>query len=397
MTGRGTDGTQGVAGRNYFQVYRVSGRKDLHEEIAAAIEICGGRILYSSPHTRAPFYFGVQTEKDERLGLLIYPSRFGKVTTKNRPLDENRGQLRLGGEDKWDEGEVAFDVASVDTTLILGIDPARHLFIGLDPHLWNPMPLGISYYAKDSDLDAMGAAGWHAWEKDNHAGSRRDNPRSDSGLETVVAFKPNRLLDFARLERRATDLGLDSPLRLAAAKSLLNPFAANPSGSFTHVLEREFELSSREILEIIAGRSRLSVAVKGGVAEHHMQRQFEGNSDVSRVARRDRDGEPDFDVGLRDGRTFVVECKNVSPNRYADGTIKVEVQKTRASKNDPASRFYKVTEFDVVGACLFSATRTWEFRFAKSESLRRHAEFPDRLAPMQRVDETWAASIGDLN
>lgn len=389
---------EAIAGRSYFHVYSVSRRKPLHEAISRAIEASGGKVLFASPHTRAPFYFGVLTGRQERLGLLIYPSRFRKLATKNRPQDENRGQLRFGSEQLWAEREhpIAFDLAGVDTTLLLGIDPDRDLFIGLDPRLWDPMPLGISYYAKDADLEAMGETGWHAWEKDNHSGSLRDTARSESGFETMVAFKGRRFLDFARVERRATDLGLDTSLRLSAAERFRDPVVASEAATSTHVLESEFDVSARELLEIIAGRSRLQVAVAGGVAEHHLEKALRTDPRILRVSRRDRDAEPDFDVELDTGRAFVIECKNVSRSRYADGSIKVETQKTRASKNDPASRYYRIDEFDVVAACLKSATGLWEFRFARTASLGRHSAFPDRLAPLHRVDERWKASLHDL-
>ena len=382
-----------VANRRVPRVYSVTNKRDLFDAIQSAIEASGGRVLYSSSHTTAPFFFGVQTQREERLGLLIYPFRFKKLAIKNRPADENRGQLRLGSEHSWLESHpVAFDVAGVDTTLVLGIDPDREVFIGLDPHLWDPLPLGISFYAKDSDLDAMGDEGWHAWEKDNRAGNKRENPRSETGLESIIAFKPSRLLDFARLERRAVDLGLDTALRLSAAEGFRVPSERSPS----HILETQFGLSPTEILEIISTRSRLVVAVRGGVAEHHLERQLRANKNVESVGRRDRDGEPDFDVELTDGRTYVVECKNASPDRYSNGDFKVEVQKTRASKNDPASRYYAVTEFDVVAACLFTATGEWQFRYALTLGLPRHPIYTDRLAPMQHVDDSWARSIEEL-
>lgn len=385
-----------IAGRDYFRVYSLSGRQDLHDAVRRAIEASGGRVLYSSPHTRAPFFFGIQTERDERLGLLIYPSRFVKRATGGRAEDENRGQLRFGSEASWasEEHPIAFDIAGVDITLLLGIDPERDIFIGLDPRLWTPMPLGISFYAKDADLDAMGSTGWHTWEKDNAAGARR-TARSDSGLEAVTAFTAGRFLDYARFERAATDLGLDTSLRLEGAKRFADRSNSAPSG--LHLLEREFDLSSLEILDIIGGRSRLQVAVRGGVAEHHLETLFELDQSIETVSRRDRDAEPDFDVHLRDGRTYVVECKNVSPTTYADGTVRVETQKTRTSMGDPASRFYKLTEFDVVAACLYSVTRRWEFRFALATDLSHHPTYPDRLAALQRVDDRWVESLADLS
>lgn len=387
-----------VAGRSVPRVYRVSGRQDLHDFIRASIEASGGTVIYSSTATRAPFYYGVQTSRNERLGLLVYPFRVVRRVTNNRPADEVRGQLRLGGEEGWgNENRIAFDVAGIDTTLVIGVDPELEVFLGLDPRLWDPMPLGISFFAKDADIEAMGDTGWHVWEKPDHSGTRRERSRSESGFEVMVAFRPDRLLDFARFERQATDLGLDTPLRLSAAQSFGERRAAAQEGSATHILEEQFDLSGREILEIIAGRSRLSVAVRGGVAEHHLERQLRADPRIVSVARRDRDGEPDFDVDLDSGASPTIECKNASPETYANGDFRVEVQKTRASKGDPASRYYKISEFDVVAACLWAATGEWVFRFARTVDLRRHAEYPDRLAAMQHVDDSWAANIHDLD
>lgn len=75
----------------------------------------------------------------------------------------------------------------------------------------------------------------------------------------------------------------------------------------------------------------------------------------------------------------LVECKNCSPRRYANGDIKVEVQKTRATQGDPAGRLYRLDQFDVVAACLFAPTGSG-----------RH---PDRLAPLQRVTEDGSSTL----
>ena len=134
------------------------------------------------------------------------------------------------------------------------------------------------------------------------------------------------------------------------------------------------------------------MAVRGGVAEHHLQRALRAERAVRDVQAVDRDG-GDFLVTLDDDRDVVVECKNASPKRYSDQAFRVEVQKTRSSKGDPASRFYRRTQFDVIAACLFSPTRRWDYRFQLTSRLRAHDEFADRVAAMQRVDDTWAASL----
>src|SRR5205085_2618649 len=110
-----------------------------------------------------------------------------------------------------------------------------------------------------------------------------------------------------------------------------------------HELERAFDVTSRELLEIIATRRRLAVAVRGGVAEHHLQTRLDRDRNVVKADLIEKDGEPDFKVQLKSRtRPVFVECKNVSPKKRADGSYKVEVQKTRASKGDPASRLYRV-------------------------------------------------------
>jgi hypothetical protein len=68
------------------------------------------------------------------------------------------------------------------------------------------------------------------------------------------------------------------------------------------------------------------------------------------------------------------------------------VQKTRSQKNDPAGRFYRPEQFDVVAACLYSVTGKWEFRFKTTSSMDRHADWPGRLAVMHSVDDSWTPS-----
>ncbi|MGH3691308.1 MAG: hypothetical protein ACRDT7_14215, partial [Microbacterium sp.] len=215
---------------------------------------------------------------------------------------------------------------------------------------------------------------------------------SSEGLETVVAFTPERLLDYARFEREAAALGLDAALRFQFAGTVREA-GTPPTGR--HALEKQFGLSAPEILDIIERRFRLGVALKGGVAEHHLQRELRADQAVVAAEQIDEDGKPDLDVHLRDGRQVLVECKNVSPQRYKDGDIKVEVQKTRSQRSDPAGRLYRPSQFDVVAACLFSVTGLWEFRYKAASRLDLSPHFEGRIAPIQRVDETWLGTLAD--
>lgn len=388
-----------VAGRAYARVYATSGRVDLHAYLLAAVVRAGGQVLYASGATRAPVYLGVQTAADERVGLLVYPFRATHRVITNRPADEHRLQIRYGAESTWGEHHaVGRDLASVDTTVIVGVHIQADVLVGLDPTLYDPLPMGISVEFKETDVQAARSSGWHIFERDNVSGRKRTTPRAPHGLETIVVFRPERLLDYVRFERQATDLGLDSALRYAAAIDAAGrePVAAGTVGSL-HQLEEQFGLSSAEILDVISSRNRLAVAVRGGVAEHHLERVLRDDARVVGVQRFDEDARPDFAVRLPGGRALLVECKNCSPARYANGDIKVEVQKTRATQGDPAGRLYRPDQFDVIAACLYPPTRQWTFAFQAATRLARDRRFPDRLAPLQRVTDQWqTSSIADV-
>ncbi|MGD9528886.1 hypothetical protein [Pseudonocardia sp.] len=391
--------TELVAGRAYARVYRLSSRRAaVHERLLRAVEVSGGRLIYASQPDRAPVYLGVETPSGERVGVLAYPFTANQVLTKGRPADEHRLQIRYGSEKSWTEREhpLGRDIAYTDTTLVLGVHVDLNLFVGLDPALYNPLPMGISVEFKQSQVDAalQSPHGWHVFERDNITGVRRTIPRARDGLETVVLFKPERLLDYVRLERIASDLSLDPALRFTTAAEASTPGAPGASAvASTHDLEEQFAMTSAEILEMISDRNRLAVAVRGGVAEHHLGKALASEPGVAALASLDKDGQHDFDVTLTDSRLVRVECKNCSPAQYANGDLKVEVQKTRASKNDPASRFYRADQFDILAACLYAPTGEWRFAYRPTRLMERHPEHAERLAVLHHVSPEWPRSF----
>jgi hypothetical protein len=381
-----------IAGRCYPRVYRTSGRADVHRFLVGAVAASGGRVLYASEHTRAPVFLGVEFG-DERIGALCYPFRATQNVIRNRPADEHRLQVRYGKEETWvGDHPLAFDIAGVDTTLVLGVHPRESIFIGLDPQLYDPLPMGISIEFKALDVAQATTHGWHAWERINRPGRRRAAARSRTGLETLVAFTPPNLERYIRLEREATSLGLDPVLRLRAANAIVTRSAGV---STRHSLEDTFHLTSRELLEIIAARKRLTAAVRGGVAEHHLMKRLERDAAIASLQQVDKDGPPDVEVRLRGGSLVRVECKNGEENKYANGDGRVEVQKTRASKGDPASRYYEPSQFDVLAVCLWPEAGPPRFVYRSTRDLAPHPDFPGRLAPLHRIDNTWASHLQD--
>jgi hypothetical protein len=384
-----------IAGRLYPRIYTTNRREDLHEFLLQAVKASGGQVLHQTRPDRAPIYLGVQGAHDERVGLLIYPFRANQKAIRNRPNDEHRLQVRYGAENTWTEDHpLGRDIAQVDTTLVLGVHLGRRILVGLDPALYDPLPMGISFEFKEENVAIACDEGWHVYERETKPGRRRER-RVPEGLETVVLFRPEYLLDYARLEREASDLRLDPPLRYVAALAARRPSEERPAVGSLHQLERQFDMSSAEILDVINKRNRLAVAVRGGVAEFHLERFLRASPLLKGVESLDVDGMPDFRITLVDGRQMTIECKNVSPKPYENGDFKVEVQKTRASKNDPRSRLYRLDQFDLVAACLYAPTHRWEFTFKAATELARHPDNPDRIAPLQRVDATWLRQLAD--
>jgi len=163
-----------------------------------------------------------------------------------------------------------------------------------------------------------------------------------------------------------------------------------------HPLEDYYDLSARELLDAVNKRFRLKVALEGAVAEEQFEKKLRGLLDAGTISgyeHHDKDGYPDFTIWPpEDLPPLKVEVKNVRDSKEAyrqggeDVAYKAETQKTRAATSDKSSRFYNVTEFDLVAVCLGKKTGDWtHFFFVRTDDLERHSEYPHKLATMQRV------------
>lgn len=357
-----------------------------------AVRRAGGHVLHDTGGRLAPLYLTVEESEGGLTGALVYLFSANHQVIRNRPADEHRLQIKYGdiNEDfRRQDHSIGFDPMTLDVTLVLAVHEEADLVIGLDPLAYNPLPMGIQVGFKAAEVEAAQARGWNVWERANRPGRRRDDPRVVEGFETIVAFAPERLLDYIAFERQAQTMKLDPALRLRAAEAA----ATTRASVRMHDLEHAYGLSALEILAIVTQRPRLAMALRGGVAEHHLGRRLREDPLVREARIGMQEGPPDYWVTLHNASDVTIECKNASPRRYANGDAKVEVQKTRASRGDALSRLYTVDAFDVLAACMYGPTGEWSFRFKRTVALERHPDHPDRVAPMQRVDETWTDDL----
>ena len=158
-----------------------------------------------------------------------------------------------------------------------------------------------------------------------------------------------------------------------------------------HPVERMLNASARDILDALENGFRARADLKGKLAELFMSRyldQLQRAGWVDRYEWFDADGVPDFKLYLTDSRILTLEVKNV---RSGSGPLRVETQKTRASRGDPMSRYYKVGQFDLLAACLYNSTGRWEYVFARTSKLQPLEVDVRYLATMQNLPQPLAA------
>jgi hypothetical protein len=155
-----------------------------------------------------------------------------------------------------------------------------------------------------------------------------------------------------------------------------------------HALETKYNLTAQELLDAIDKRFRLKVALEGAVAEVHFERKLKVATRegwLKQYEAHDVDGMHDFTVVTNQDTAIRVEVKT---SRNSVGRVQVELQKTRAAKGDPSSRYYDVTHFDVVAVCVGRQTGDWsEFRYALVRDLPVHRTHAGKLGIMHLIPD----------
>ncbi len=345
------------------------------------------------------------------MGIVAYAFFANARETRNRPSDEHRFQIKYGPNTGrlhhlWQ------DPFGIYTTVCLGINPKQGFFVGVDPVLNSPTLFYISKEFKQRQVDKILRDGWHTWERLARPRKRRDlemveEERFDHGHEVLVGGTPEHFLRYVMFERDA--LGEDPGHRQllaerypvagfsgltgtgrGGASSLLSP-------ARLHELERELDLSAKDLMELISRAPRLKMAVRGWAAEQHLRHHLERLPEVASVLPIEADGRPDFEVTLHGvKRPVLVECKNVLRAKSPAGNPRLDFMRTRAAKSDPCRRYYSASEFDVIAACLHARTEAWEFAARRTVDMDPHPTCTGKLNHRVVVDAAWERELGNV-
>ena len=350
------------------------------------LKAAGCTILFASDPSHAPFLVTYETQQGERQGVLVYAFFANSKLTKNRPPDEHRFQVKYGSDTKA-LLPIELDPAQLITTLFVGIDTERGIMVGADPVLHDMTPMFLSMEFKRTHADCIRRDGWHVWERKSWL------PLGDP-VEFLVGVTQERVFDYVRFERLA--LGFDAGHRqLLAEKVMANPMPVRGSAS-DHELIAELGLSEEALLDLIQGAKRLKMAVRGWVAEIHLEKLLQTVPGVEDCRRLDEEGRPDIALRYRGSDEILIECKNALRATSADGSVRVDFQRTRASKTDPCSRYYRSSDFSVLAACLHSVTLGWDFKFIPTAALAPHSKCEGKLQSNLRIGAGWVSDPAEV-
>ena len=159
-----------------------------------------------------------------------------------------------------------------------------------------------------------------------------------------------------------------------------------------HPLESKLNAASDDILSAIQRGFRATIDVKGKLAEYFLFRELETlhrQKTIGDLVWFDADGKPDFTFVFK-GHTVRLECKNVrSPvTSRKNDSFRVELQKTRNSKDGTHTRAYRIDQFDILSVCLFNRTGKWTYLHISMLRLDRRKDAHDLLEIMHDVPQS---------
>ena len=146
------------------------------------------------------------------------------------------------------------------------------------------------------------------------------------------------------------------------------------------------------LIERATSDKMLRVALLGALSQikHYNHLVSEGYEVIENDS--NNAGMPDFTIG-----GYLVEHKRARNQTYADGTPKVELQKTRASGKCRSNRLYNRNFCDVIAVDISEHSgKPNDYRYASSYSLQPHKDYPDKLTIFHRIDHRWKTSLREV-
>lgn len=373
----------GVANAFAWKTYvvRRSAKASLLKFIVDALTMRNCRVVFTTEPTHAPFYIVFETPSGERQGVLAYAFLANTKLTAKRPTDEHRFQIKYGPELRG-VLEVSVDPHHLVTTIFLGIDLERGIFIAADPVMNSPSPMSRSVEFKKANVEEVESCGWVAWERARRPPKTKTRPTAevdeDTRIQVMIGGRQEHLFDLIQLERIAR--GLDPGERHLVADTLLQRPTVREVTPSSHKLLDELGIPPDGLFDLIDGASRLKMAVRGWVAEVHLEDALKSLPGVTECRRLEGDGLPDLTLRWNGGRPILVECKNTLRKTDAAGRPRVDFQRTRASKEDPCSRYYQASDFEILAACLHAVGKGWSFEYALTRDLPPHKSCVGRIS-----------------
>ena len=142
----------------------------------------------------------------------------------------------------------------------------------------------------------------------------------------------------------------------------------------------------QELFKFAEEDERFGVALRGALSQIRHRTHLESCGYDVEVAQSDNTGEPDFIVnGKR------MEHKRARNESYSDGCLKAEFQKSRGKV---PKRLYDNSFSDLVSVDISAHTGiTNDYRYARASELRCHGAYPNKIASMQRIGESWTPDL----
>ena len=136
-----------------------------------------------------------------------------------------------------------------------------------------------------------------------------------------------------------------------------------------------------------------NVALKGALSEikHKKYLQNKGFL-IEKIENSDNNGTPDFMINDK-----TMEHKRASINCYADGSFRVEVQKSRKSGNCKSNRLYDDAFCNIVSIDVSDHTKKPnDYRYVQTQHLEKDKRFPNKIKAIQKEDHFWKKNIEEV-